>query len=67
VIVILNVRSPRVPQVVGVDCLRPLYTVSPKIELQVFTSAIYAVSIVVNLDFISFMPLGCMAETSFHH
>ena len=32
-----------------------------------FTNAINWVSTVVNLDFVSFMPLGCMAETSFYH
>ena len=32
-----------------------------------FTNVINAVSSVVNLDFVSFMPLGCISETSFHH
>ena len=32
-----------------------------------FTKFKNAVSTVVNLDFISFMPIGCMTETNFHH
>ena len=31
-----------------------------------FTNIINSISIVVNLDFIAFMPIGCMVETSFH-
>ncbi|GMI50917.1 hypothetical protein TeGR_g9836, partial [Tetraparma gracilis] len=33
---------------------------------KIFTKMANSVSVVVNLDFIAFMPIGCMASTNFH-
>ena len=31
-----------------------------------FTAMVNAISVVVNLDFVGFMPIGCVASTNFH-
>jgi|TARA_B110000208_G_C11380801_1_gene288585 hypothetical protein len=33
---------------------------------KIFTKMANSVSVVVNLDFIAFMPIGCMAAANFH-